>query len=569
MGTILTAPFLPSEPLYRWREFLADHATPAGTSVGYDVSFGGGPWMPVAHGQDLAAYPLESVRVRSTLATGDTLATPSIASFTIRYEVLGPLTAVLVSPTNVTIAWGDAVNFTANAHDPWGHALPLACLWTTSDPMGTVAGDGTATATYVSGGVGIWSVRCESADHAANGTATVTVEANRLGRIDVTPSNATIRTDETLPFTANAYDTRGHPVLASPTWSATGGAIDEDGVYTPGPPGSFGILATTDGIVGRANVTVVLGQLARIDVTPASTTITADESLQFTANGFDMRDNDVVIAPMWSATCGSVNMTGWYAPRDVGSCTVYANATGISGSGRVAVLAGALARLAIAPTNATITADDVLTFTATGYDGNGNAVPVTPTWDAEQGAIDGAGLYEPTFAGVWSVSARAGGLNASTRVTVLPGALARLAVSPGDVDLSADETLQFTATGYDRAGNPVPIAPFWEAQDGTISGGAYVPHHTGVWSVNASQALIVGTALVHVRPGAIARIMVSPTASNMKEGDQVAFTAIAYDVKGNEVPGGNVAWRVDGDVGTIDAEGLFRATRAGHGLVVA
>ncbi len=348
-----------------------------------------------------------------------------------------------------------------------------------------------------------------------------------------------------------------------------GGAIDEDGVYTPGPPGSFGILATTDGIVGRANVTVVLGQLARIDVTPASTTITADESLQFTAKGFDMRDNDVVIAPMWSATCGSVNMTGWYAPRDVGSCTVYANATGISGSGRVAVLAGALARLAIAPTNATITADDVLTFTATGYDGNGNAVPVTPTWDAEQGAIDGAGLYEPTFAGVWSVSARAGGLNASTRVTVLPGALARLAVSPGDVDLSADETLQFTATGYDRAGNPVPIAPFWEAQDGTISGGAYVPHHTGVWSVNASQALIVGTALVHVRPGAIARIMVSPTASNMKEGDQVAFTAIAYDVKGNEVPGGNVAWRVDGDVGTIDAEGLFRATRAGHGLVVA
>src|SRR3990170_4338966 len=146
-----------------------------------------------------------------------------------------------------------------------------------------------------------------------------------------------------------------------------------------------------------------VGPRGGIEVTPPAATITADDTIQFAATGSDGRGNEVPTSPSWAATCGTVNATGFYVPRTVGACTVDANASGVSGSAEVTVLAGALARVTIAPTNATITADETLRFAATGYDATGNAVPITPTWRAEEGAIDAAGLYAPSFAGVWRV----------------------------------------------------------------------------------------------------------------------------------------------------------------------
>src|SRR5207249_1478532 len=128
-----------------------------------------------------------------------------------------------------------------------------------------------------------------------------TVQAGPLARIDVTPNPVTITADDTQAFTAQGYDIRGNPLAISPTWAASCGSVDANGLYTPGPARVCSVYANQSGVSGSAQVTVLPGRLARITVTPPTATITADQTADFTATGYDAKGNVVTIAPTWFA----------------------------------------------------------------------------------------------------------------------------------------------------------------------------------------------------------------------------------------------------------------------------
>jgi len=154
------------------------------------------------------------------------------------------------------------------------------------------------------------------------------------------------------------------------------------------------------------------------------------------------------------------------------------------------------------------TADDAVTFAAQGYDRYAHRVAFVPTWgtDDPTGSVV-AGVYRPGTAGthvVW-VAAPSGVHLANATVTVGPGALARLVLSPPFVDRPAGSDVSFTMAGFDSEDNPAPLtATAWSATAGTFTsqspGGAtlQLPGTAGVVTVTARYGTLSASALVNV-----------------------------------------------------------------------
>ncbi|MEM9680710.1 MAG: glycosyl hydrolase, partial [Bacteroidota bacterium] len=77
-----------------------------------------------------------------------------------------------------------------------------------------------------------------------------------LSSIGVSPANATINIGESLSFIAQGYDQFGDPFATNFSWSATGGAIDQSGLFTPSSSGTYTITATSGNISSTAQITV-------------------------------------------------------------------------------------------------------------------------------------------------------------------------------------------------------------------------------------------------------------------------------------------------------------------------
>ncbi len=64
-------------------------------------------------------------------------------------------------------------------------------------------------------------------------------------------------------------------------------------------------------------------------------------------------------------------------------------------------------------------------------------------------------------------------------------------------------------------------------------------------------------------------VNITPGSANIQEGESVRFQAAALNKAGDRLPDADISWRVEGDIGTIDATGTFTATQAGEAQVVA
>lgn len=167
-----------------------------------------------------------------------------------------------------------------------------------------------------------------------------------LALITVTP-DTTLMVGATAQFTAVGTDVDGIVVAITPVWSiiAGGGTINASGFFTAGnTPGTYNatVQATSDGMSGTANVTVIVGVLATITVTPNPDTLATSATQQFTAVGRDAGNNIVLITPVWSVTAsgGSINASGLFTAGGVAGTftnTVRATSGSIFGSATVVV----------------------------------------------------------------------------------------------------------------------------------------------------------------------------------------------------------------------------------------
>ena len=90
----------------------------------------------------------------------------------------------------------------------------------------------------------------------------------------------------------------------------------------------------------------------------------------------------------------------------------------------------------------------------------------------------------------------------------------------------------------------------------------YYYHQSDGWHIDDVMIADEGTELVK-------RIVISPDTASILEGNTLQFQVTGYDVDDNEVPVGGIVLSVRGDIGTIDEDGLFTATKTGVGAIVA
>lgn len=169
-----------------------------------------------------------------------------------------------------------------------------------------------------------------------------------LFSITVTP-NVTLAINATQQFVAVGRDAENRVISISPAWSivAGGGAIDNSGMFTAGTaPGTYSstVKAASGGVSGTASVTVIIGALASIVVTPNPDTLNANAAQQFAAVGRDGGGNIVSISPAWSVVAGggSIDNNGLFTAGSAGGTynnTVQATSGSISGNATVVVIA--------------------------------------------------------------------------------------------------------------------------------------------------------------------------------------------------------------------------------------
>jgi hypothetical protein len=413
--------------------------------------------------------------------------------------------------------------------------------------------------------------------------------------IQIVPDSATVSADSTYDFDAIALDLLGGSTPIEPQWSVSGGigTIGAAGVFNATTTGSGYVVAVSGVLRDSALVRVVPGAPASIDVTPDLATVSADTSQPFSAAVRDSDGNLVPTSPAWSVVgaIGTVSGAGLFDATTSGVGFVRATAGAARDSSAVTVVSGTAVSLVVTPDSASVSADSTRLFVATAHDADGNVAAYTPKWSVRGGigsvsdglfiattagqgwvvaspplGIDSVGIGDP------GVAAQAKGPSAapladSARVTVTPGALARIVVAPATATVSADSSLAFSAAGFDADGNALgAVLPVWSVSGaiGSITtAGLFSPATAGSGGIVARQSggSIADTADVTVVAGALNSVAVSPSSGLVSPGDTIQFHLSGFDKFGNAVtiPPSAVEWSTSDASGSITTSGLYTA----------
>lgn len=473
--------------------------------------------------------------------------------------IAGPLSSIVVSPTNVTLVVSSTQVFTAAGFDSYGNAVAITPTWTTDG--GTISAQGVFTAQ-----TGVAANRLVTATHEIiSATANISLIAGPLKTITVTPTGINVMAGLTQTFTANGFDQFGNSVPVTPTWTTNGGSVNASGVLTAQSSIATNrtVVATQSPVSGSALFNVIAGPLHSIVVSPSNTNVTAGSAFTFTASGFDRFGNSVSITPTWNTNGGTISSGGVFTAQTTAASgrLVWATQNSVTGLANVNVVAGTLSSIVVSPTAVSLAAGTTQAFTARGQDQYGNTVAIAPSWTTNGGAISSGGIFTAQLMTAVGrlVTATHNTVSGTASVNVIAGALTAITVTPASATLIAGASQLFSASGADQYGNVVLITPTWTTNGGTIDAGGVFTAQTSVADgrlITATHSAVTGTADVDISAGPLNQIVVTPAPVTVTVGTSETFSASGVDQFGNSVlltP----TWSTNG--GTINASGVFTA----------
>jgi uncharacterized protein YjdB len=468
-------------------------------------------------------------------------------------DQVGPVVTatVVVTPAQASAAsLGEIISFSAVARDGTGAAIAGAAFtWSSSNTtVATVDGNGAATV------VGNGTTQITATSAGVTGSATLTV-AQAVASMEVTPSTATLTAiSERRQFSAQALDANGNPLTTQPafvwTESSAGAVatINAGGLATAIADGTTQVTASAAGVSASGDLTVAQA-ISSITVTPAAAVLgSIGDTQQFSAEARDAMDYPLGNQPsfIWTSANQAVatvnSSTGLAVAVAVGTTDISAAAGGVTGSADLSV-APTLSTIVVTPATANLDAiGSQQQFTAEARDGNGNPLPVQPTFvwtESSAGGvatIDANGLTTATGNGTTQVTATWGGTSGSASLTVAQVASSIL-VTPATATLtSIGSTQQFTAVVRDANDHALATQPSltWASTNQTVAtvhliSGLATSHALGTAQITATAAGLVGHADLTVTQ-TIGSIVVTPAAASLTAlGATQQFTAVALD----------------------------------------
>ncbi len=252
--------------------------------------------------------------------------------------------------------------------------------------------------------------------------------------------NITITALDAYGNTATSYADMPSLSDLSGTISPTSTSAFVGGVWTGSVAVKLAVsdsITATDGAINGASNLFTVTHAAALSVTvlPGTATITAGDSQAFTVTAADFYGNtwDVTGLVTWSIASGAGGSwsSNIYTSHTAGSWTVAATYSGLQGTASLTVNAGALATVGVSGP-ASVTAGGTATFTATGFDAEGNSLGVeTASWSITSGAAGSwsYNVYTSHTAGSWTVSALVSTVTGTASLTVNAAAAASFVVS--------------------------------------------------------------------------------------------------------------------------------------------
>jgi hypothetical protein len=483
------------------------------------------------------------------------------------------LDKVEVYPSTLTLSAGEEFAFTATGYDAFGNAIAITPVWELTADVGTMTPAGELKAQRT----GAALVRATVGQ--LSGQASVIIKPGKLTALSIDPAGpVTLAAGESIALAISGQDAFGSVIALTPEWSQSAplGTLSPDGTFRAEKVGTTEVVAQSQDLRASVQVFITPGKLAKIALTPPTTTILAGETLPFKATGLDAYDNEVPIEPTWRVTndIGDITAAGKFKALQAVDGQIIATAEGISGTAQVTVQSGPLTLLKVTPETLDLTAGDSAEIIVVGYDAFGNPVPAEPVWDitAGMGVIDHTGLFTAQKAGEGRIVVVVGHLAAIVNLRVSKGEAASLRISPAPSRVASGQQQQFTAEGFDRGGNHVPVDVTWTVQGniGTIdpATGLFTATMAESGSVIAKADSLTASAQVLVEPGEVASLRLTPASASLVAGETLALQSEAFDAAGNRSPLAPT-WTVTDDLGTVSEEAVFQARRAGAGQIIA
>ena len=222
-----------------------------------------------------------------------------------------PSVGVSVSPRTVSLLAGQQQQFAAAVSG----ATNSAVTWTASG--GAINGAGLYTAPSSAGTYTVTAKAVASPSSSTSAVVTVTLPSPppvSNAQVSISPTAAALQTGAQQQFSATVSGTTNTAV----TWSASGGIITANGLYTaPAAAGTYTITAVSNADNTKsasALVVVSVPQQVVVTISPANTSVTETGQMQFTAAVSGLSNKAVTWAV--SRGTGTITQTGLYtAPK--------------------------------------------------------------------------------------------------------------------------------------------------------------------------------------------------------------------------------------------------------------
>ncbi|MGQ0535196.1 MAG: HYR domain-containing protein [Methanobacteriota archaeon] len=427
-----------------------------------------------------SAFPLGETTVSCSAV--DLAGNLGSATFTVVVEA-GALSTISVAPPKASVVVATGKEFAATGADAFGNAVAVAPAWTAT--CGTVGTTGAFVAPAKTGACVV-----KASVQAISAVADVTVVAGPAMKLVLTPGGVTLAPKGTGAFTVSGRDQHGNTVaidLALVKFSispSSGGTFDGAAVTAGTVAGSYGVTATLGDASGHANLRVVPGPVAKIDVSPSVQRVVPDRPVSFSGVAYDAFGNRVPDAGIaWSVTnaaVGRIHQTsGKFTSATPGETKIVARdaASGTEGTAVVDVIptSSTIERLEILPVASTIQAGATVNLVVVGYDAAGTAfagLPFTLTSsDPKVGFLASSGAFTGYKTGTTTITARLHELATTAKVEVVPGPLAQIRVVPSHATIPVGDTLRFQAFGFDAYNNARPgTVTVWENENPELGG---------------------------------------------------------------------------------------------------
>ena len=533
-------------------------------SISWNVGSGaGGSWSGNSY---------TAAKAGTWTVTGTLDGYSSSASLTITHAL--SVASLTISPSSSTLAAGSSQSFTATAYDSFGNSWDVSGSTVWSGSGGSWEGN-----SYTSETVGSWTITGTYSNVQGSSSLTATVNNGSIANIVIAPENPSIAAGSSQAFTATAFDSYGNSwdITNLVTWSISNKADGSwsGNVYTSAIIGIWTVTASYSGLTDTANLVVSPDSPVRIVVGSTTSSAQAGTTAVFTATAQDSLGNswDVTNFVTWTVSPGAGGSLNGntYTSAKAGTWSITGTMGSLSDEASLAVVQASPVNITISPKYQTLVSGNSQEFTATATDSFGNTWDVTglTAWSGSGGSwLDN--VYTSAVSGSWTITGTYSGLSDTADLTVNPGSVFNVAISPASSSITAGSNQAFIATASDSNGNKwdVTNATYWSIDaiaQGSWLGNVYTSSDAGVWVITGTCSGISGTASLTVNHGSATNVNLGLSSNSITAGSQVVLNATASDSQGNtwEITN-SVTWTIDGGAGGSLSNNVYTSELAGE-----